>query len=788
MKKWIFIILIIHFTMLQNGISNGDSPKREFRGAWIATVFNEDWPSSPHTMTHVQTLELTERFDELRDAGINAVIFQIRPECDALYESEFEPWSHWLTGTQGEAPNPFYDPLELAIELAHQRGMELHAWFNPYRAVSKTGDYPIDTKHVSVQHPDWILTFGDLKVLDPGLPMVRDYVTNVILDVVRRYDIDGVHFDDYFYPYPPNHITNQDDATFADYSRGFTNRDAWRRDNVNSLIRMVYEGIRNVKPYVKFGVSPFGIWKNGVPWGTTGLDAYNVIYCDAIAWLGEQIVDYIAPQLYWPFGGGQDYGRLLRWWASQSTDRHLYPGQAAYRISSWPLNEMPNQIRLNREQPNVLGSIFFRALYFQINPNGFVDSLKTDFYRYPALVPVMSWKDSIPPNPPLNLRYARLASTGPAGFQWDLPNVAADGDSAVRYVIYRFTKADVQPEDLDDPKGIVLIQDARTSIPPTPPGTGENYYYTVTSLDRNANESGLNTVVPVLPPATPMLASPGNGEPNQPSEVVFSWHYPNNGATYHLQVSTEQAMNTNLIVNETGLLDTFKVITTLNGQETYYWRLKAGNAGGSSQFSNIQSFSTGFPVAPNLVYPLNNMRDVSPTPNFSWNAPQGAGSYRLQVARSLNFTPEWVLLDSSGIADTTFTGIELESNSFHFWRVKAINALGSSSWSETFRFLTADDTDVEEESRMPTIFRLYPNYPNPFNSETTIPFDLPKDCRVVLKIYNALGRRVATVLDQNLQQGHHKVQFSSSDLASGLYFIHLITDDRILKGKMILLK
>ncbi|HMB92728.1 MAG TPA: family 10 glycosylhydrolase, partial [Rhodothermales bacterium] len=266
--------------------------KYEFRGAWIATVINLDWPNSPTSSTQAQQAQLITMLDELKESGINAVLFQVRSEADAMYASEIEPWSYWLTGEQGVAPDPFYDPLAFAIEEAHKRGMELHAWFNPYRAVRGSG-YPNAPSHVSVEHPEWILTLGGLQVLDPGLPDVRDHNARVIADVARRYDIDGVHFDDYFYPYPPNQITNEDDATFAAHNRGFTNRGAWRRDNVNLFVAQVYDSLQVIRPSASFGISPFGIWKNGVPSGITGLDAYNVIYGDAVAWLDAQIIDYV---------------------------------------------------------------------------------------------------------------------------------------------------------------------------------------------------------------------------------------------------------------------------------------------------------------------------------------------------------------------------------------------------------------------------------------------------------------------------------------------------------------
>ena len=786
MHRRILIVLIFCLLPLTMTFGNNNLPKREFRGAWIATVVNLDWPSSRNSET--QRLELIRILDELKDAGINAVVFQIRPECDALYQSSYEPWSYWLTGNQGTAPSPFYDPLEFAIAEARKRGMELHAWFNPYRAIRTIGSYAMDSTHVSVQHPDWVIQIGNFKFLNPGLPMVRDYVTAVIMDVVQRYDIDGVHFDDYFYPYPPNQITNEDDQTFANYSRGFTNRGDWRRNNVNLFIKMVHDSIQVVKPYIKFGVSPFGIWKNGVPSGIVGLDAYNVLYADALAWLNAQIVDYVTPQLYWPFGGGQDYGKLLPWWASKTNGRHLYAGQAAYRIENWSANEMPNQLQLNRKTPNCYGSIFFRALFFRSNPKGFTDFLKTDFYHYPALHPVMSWKDSIPPNMPQNLRYEPIASSFPPALQWDPPVLAADGDSAIRYVVYRFEKGDIQLNDLENATNISALAGVNYNIPETPPDIGGPYYYVVTALDRNANESGMSQVINIYPPGKPVLASPLDGDPNQPPETVLSWYRSQDAVSYQLQVAVDSTFCSELIWDESGIVDTFLTISALEGQRTYYWRVGASNAGGTGDFSDYRSFTTGFPTAPILVYPADNEENIPIEPTFTWNSLDEASSYRLQIATRIIFGTSSTVFDSSGIVDTTFSAITLDDNRFYFWRVSAANSVGTGNWSEIFKLKTIDMTHIAQTLKPPVEYKLYQNYPNPFNMTTIISFDIPEQSHVILKIYDGLGREITTIVDKMLDRGHHEVLFGERELPSGIYLCRLMAGGMILTSKMLLIK
>lgn len=764
-------------------------PKREIRAAWIATVTNLDWPTSPGGDPQVQRNQLTTILDNLKALGINAVVFQVRPECDALYASSIDPWSYWLSGVQGVAPNPFYDPLEFAVQEAHNRGMELHAWFNPYRSVRAVGSYPNSPGHVSVLHPEWNITIGTFKFLDPGLPMVRDYVAGVVTDVVRRYDVDGIHFDDYFYPYPPSGITNQDDSTFAHYPRGFTNRGDWRRDNVNLLVAMVHDSIQTVKPWVKFGISPFGIWKNGVPPGITGLDAYSSIYCDAIAWLRAHSVDYLTPQLYWPFGGGQNYGVLMPWWADSTRyyGRHFYPGEAAYRITTWTSSsEMPNHIRLDRITPDVGGNVFFRTNQGLLdNPRGFADSLRNDFYRFPSLLPVMAFKDSVDPYMPRNIRYARLPNGGPAAIQWDVPLIAPDGDSASRYVVYRFNQPPILPGDLDSASHIVSVEGRRYSIPATPQVNG-SYYFLATSLDRNYNESETSSLLMIAAPAAPVLAYPANGAQNQPPSMTLGWTPGASlASSYHLQVGTDSLFVGGIVINDTSIADTFRVISGLGGQQTYYWRVRSRNAGGTSGFSGAWTFRTGFPVAPVQLSPPNFATDVPMNPTLVWMRSEGADSYRLQVARSFDFA--LIVVDSSGIVDTTYSSLQTLSNTIYYWRLTSTNALGTSLWSPIWRFRTVV-TSVTQTPGVPTEFALTQNYPNPFNPLTTIAFSIPEEVKVSLVVYDLLGRKVDVLVDDLVQPGNYQAQFDGSRLSSGVYFYRLTAGRYVATQKMQLVK
>lgn len=486
-----FLVLLI--TLIQIIYGQNISPKREFRAAWIATVSNIDWPSSKYLTTTQQRNEIVSMLEYLKNAGFNAVIVQIRPSCDAFYANAKEPWSEWLMGTQGQAPIPFYDPLEFIINESHKRGLEIHAWFNPYRS-QVNANSSIHPTHISQTKPEWNLRFNSpYKMLDPGLPQVRDYVVSVIMDVVRRYDIDGVHFDDYFYPYEG--ITNQDSVSWTLYGTGFTDKGDWRRNNVNVFISMVYDSIKSVKPYVKFGVSPFGIWKNSAA-GTSGFEAYYGIYCDAVAWLQAQKVDYIMPQIYWAFARtAAPYGVLVPWWQTVLNGRHLYIGQAAYNMSSsnpfpvgsWPASELCDQIRFNRTFINVHGSCFFSAKHIKNNVKGFTDSLRNDLYKFPAIPPTMPWIDSIPPLPPKNL--AANGNAVSVVLTWEKPDTASVGDLPKYYIVYR--SEDEDTIDINNPKYIrkIIPTDTTSFIDVFSVQFNKKYTYIVTSLDRLHNES-----------------------------------------------------------------------------------------------------------------------------------------------------------------------------------------------------------------------------------------------------------------------------------------------------------
>jgi len=393
-------------------------PAREFRGVWVATVANIDWPSKPGLSTADQKTELIAILDRCVKLRLNAVIFQVRPACDALYNSKLEPWSEYLSGQQGRAPSPIYDPLELAVAEAHKRGLELHAWFNPYRARHSEGKSPMDPGHVSHQHPELVRPYGHSLWLDPGSDAVQDYTVRVVIDVVKRYDIDGVHIDDYFYPYKELDSHKQvipfpDDLTWQDYLQngGTLSRDDWRRDNVNNLVERLYREIKKEKSWVKFGISPFGIWRPGNPAQIKGYDAYEELYADSRKWIRNGWCDYLSPQLYWPVKQtAQSYPVLLKWWVDQNVHgRHIWPGNYTSRIgdaskNAWTKDELVQQILATRVQNGATGNVHFSMKPLANNRGGIADALSASVYQQQALPPASTWlKDRAPGKPRMDL-------------------------------------------------------------------------------------------------------------------------------------------------------------------------------------------------------------------------------------------------------------------------------------------------------------------------------------------------------------------------------------------------
>lgn len=488
MKKLSF--LFIFCWLLSITVRAQLSPKREFRGAWIQCVNYQFMGMGTQKMQQTLTYQL----DELQKCGINVILFQVRPEFDALYASSFEPWSRYLTGQQGVAPSPYWDPLQWMIEQCHQRGMELHAWINPYRAKTK-GTTVMASSHPYYKHPDRYFKYDGQLIMDPGIPENRDYICLVVTDILSRYDVDGIHIDDYFYPYPVAGQPIPDDATCARYGRGMDRGD-WRRENVNAFIRQLHDCIHEVKPWVKFGVSPFGIYrnlksdpKNGS--NTRGLQNYDDLYADVIKWVNEGWVDYNVPQIYWEIGHpAADYSTLARWWNDHAGNRPLIIGQDVDRTvaKADPVNpsqhQMVRKMALQRSLSNVEGSCQWYAKAVVDNKGNYGTMLKYNYHRFPALQPEMPWIDHKRPKKVRGLK-AVWTEDGYVLF-WRAPRGSKEMDKATRYVVYRFAHG--EHVNLDYAENIVAITTNTFYKLPYEDGS-RKYTYVVTALDRLQNES-----------------------------------------------------------------------------------------------------------------------------------------------------------------------------------------------------------------------------------------------------------------------------------------------------------
>lgn len=385
-------------------------PAREFRAAWVATVANIDWPSKRGLPAAEQKAELLSILDRAAALKLNAVIFQVRPACDAMYASKIEPWSEFLTGAMGQPPQPFYDPLALAVEEAHKRGLELHAWFNPYRALHPSGKGAISATHVSKTRPQIVRTVGKHLWLDPGERETQDYSVSVVMDVVNRYDVDGIHFDDYFYPYrsyadpgPDGKRPDfPDDASWKKFGAASKlSRDDWRRQNVDVFVRRVYESVKAAKPWVKFSVSPFGIWRPGYPPQIKGMDPYVELYADSRKWLQNGWLDFFTPQLYWAIEPKeQSFPALLDWWNQQNPKRrHIWPGMNTTKVGTWGPGEITQQIALSAKQPVSAGHVHWNMKAL-LRSSELQSALKRGPYADVALVPASPWLDAKPPAKP----------------------------------------------------------------------------------------------------------------------------------------------------------------------------------------------------------------------------------------------------------------------------------------------------------------------------------------------------------------------------------------------------
>ena len=465
-------------------LSISAAPKREFRGAWVQ-IINGQFQGLG---TEGTQRRLTEQLNAMQQCGINTVMFQVRGEADAMYASSYEPWSRFLTGVQGQAPTPYWDPLEWMIRECHKRQMELHAWINPYRAKTK-GTTQLANNHPYVQWPERFFAYDNLLIFDPALHENREYICQVVKDIVSRYDVDGLHIDDYFYPYPVAGQPIPDDASFQKYNNGIRDRGDWRRYNVNLLIEMLHRTIHETKPWVKFGISPFGIYhnqKNGgtIPGSDTGgLQNYDDLYADVIYWINKGWVDYTVPQVYWQIGHPTaDYDRLCRWWAKYAAARPLAIGQDIDRTAQY--GDLRQKLDLQRSLKGVSGSCMWYSAALAANTGGYATALRQDYHQMPALQPLMPFIDKEVPGKPKKVKAIWM----PDGYYlfWTAPKGKDEMQRARQYAVYAFAKG--EKVNLDDAAHIVAITSNPMLKLPFEHGQ-QKFTYVVTALDRLQNES-----------------------------------------------------------------------------------------------------------------------------------------------------------------------------------------------------------------------------------------------------------------------------------------------------------
>jgi len=652
-------------------------PKREMRAMWVCTVSNLDWPKPAHRNNYeAQRADLIAMLDEYKEARINAILLQVRPECDAIYYSAYEPWSRFLSTTQGTEPD--YDPLQFAIEEGHKRGIEVHAWLNPYRinaSASDGGDY-YAPNHVYVEHPEWAIEYDNgKKILNPGLPEVMSYIGDVVEDIAANYNVDGFHFDDYFYSYDGTPST-LDAEEYALYGNGMSLGD-WRRDNVNRLMDTVYARIQKANPNARFGVSPFGIYRPGIPEGISGMDAWATIYCDPLAWLEDGSIDYLTPQLYWPTGGNKDFETLCEWWADQVTahNRQLFPGMGIYRIttsksdytsktnedlhelkayydtdfyspleqnflkgtddpvSDWTNEEAGKQIDIIRSNNyrNALGSSFFRALFLSSTP-GLEDYLNENYYTHATLVPEMTWKSGSAPVAPQNLRIE--LSGGEYYLYWDHSPSRND-----RYAIYVTTLEGLTPEEIiADPQNLQAVTYLQ-SINLEELVISETAAITVTAVSASGKESEPSAVI--VPdrqePYVDIIAPDDNTVVSRTKQLQWT---STGGTEFQIQIAKNSSFSAVVYSSDWTTATAFDVSEArLEGESLFYWRVRAKNETSTGSYCGARRIITGYPATPELLTPANLAGNVDTKPLISWNASTAAQNIRIRISENNTFNP-----------------------------------------------------------------------------------------------------------------------------------------------------
>ncbi len=509
-------------------------PKRELRGVWIASVLNIDYPSVPTTSDYVLKEEWIKLIDKHKALGINALYVQIRPSSDAFYKSDIVPWSRYLTGQSGTAPMNDFDPLPFMIETAHERGMEFHAWLNPYRASMDNQDpSSFAPNHIMNQHPDWCFKYGKRYILNPGIPEVRDHVNQIVAEIVSKYNVDGIHFDDYFYPYKIAGEGFPDSKTFQQFNNGFTNIEDWRRNNVDLLIYNLSKTIKKINPRVQFGISPFGVWRNNNrdPEGSAtqaGLTCYDDLYADVRKWLREDWIDYVTPQVYWQIGFSiADHATIVKWWVDNSAGKPIYIGLGAYRVGQQSTREpawtdpaeIGRQIRYSRTFKQVKGVVYFSSKSLTSNLLGIGDTLANNYYRFPAVPPEVIKDTSLLECDAPELRNV-IAENGQTIIRWKASR-KTQKRQPFQYIVYRFDNGNV---DFTNGRNILTLipYDSKNLTYLDKNVVNEDLYtYAVTVVDCQHHETppydavSIGNISKLPPPVPERKPTPPNNAPKK---------------------------------------------------------------------------------------------------------------------------------------------------------------------------------------------------------------------------------------------------------------------------------
>lgn len=706
MKKSKYILLAVLATwVVSTAMAVTPSPKRDFRGAWLSTVWAIDWPSHRDITEEAvksQKVELRNILTNYEKCNINACYFQVRGMSDAMYDSKYEPWSQYLTGKRGLAPT--YDPFQFLIDEAHARGIEVHAWINPYRYATSEENYGRLATDYSNTHPDWLINCGGIHILNPGLPAVREQIVNIVVDILEKYDVDGIVFDDYFYQ--SGMLDEYDDALYAKYNPDSLERGDWRRRQVNLMVQDVYNAIKARKPWCRFGISPAGVAasskaiadKYGITPCPSGSDwQYNQIYAEPVQWLVDQSIDYISPQVYWTIGAAADYAKITPWWymVANHFGRHCYISQSLSSLShtktmpakisdrenaaaatNFYADEISNQIMINHSsaKEGAPGTVFFSSK--QIAKTGFIKTIVRDVYTRKALVPVLTWfKPAEQQGLVTNLKREGQTLT------WDY---AVEGQ---RYGVYAMPKN--KRNDVEALTSTLYYQGLTYS--PTyvlDDSIAADYAVCVTVVDRYGNEYAPRFLgEELLDPITPTLLSPADGA-NILLPNYLEWEYIDDAMGYQLEIAYDKAFEDIIAVVpvDTNLFFT-QPLVEINGDTVYYWRVSAQVANRESRYSEVRSF-TGDLFS--VTSPINGEIEVSVTPTITWDFVREGADYYVEIATSNAFkNAEIVFAESTKNTSIVVPENILKYGNTHYVRVTATTS-DMTVTSATNQFVTAD--------------------------------------------------------------------------------------------------